>query len=299
MEKIKVSVIIPVYNTALYLKESVGSILKQTLQEIEIIIVNDASTDNSLEILEEFAAQDSRINVFTNVQNSGISISRNLGIEKATGEYIYFFDSDDKLEKECLELCYKKSKEENLDVLFFDADIFFENNLNALPYFKPKYQRTYLFTEGVYQGVEILEMVEKNKLYTSSVCLNFINFTFFEDIKLTFYPGIFYEDELFNVKLYVQAKRVGFIPAIFFHRRVRENSVMTSGFFAERFDNLFAVITELITFRKNLDKREKNALNLRCRKLLIYLTKQIIRYDCKIIFIHGVKILKLYAQCLY
>ena len=93
MHSPKVSVIIPVYNTAPYLHEALSSITRQTLQELEIIIVNDGSTDGSGEIIREVAETDGRIKVFEQ-ENQGQSVARNVGLEQATGEYIYFMDSD-------------------------------------------------------------------------------------------------------------------------------------------------------------------------------------------------------------
>ena len=105
MKPVKVSVIIPVYNTELYVRQTIQSILGQTLYDIEIITVNDGSTDNSLSILSELAKQDNRIKIFTH-SNQGLSVSRNVGIEKASGEFIYFMDSDDLLDHDTLEICY-------------------------------------------------------------------------------------------------------------------------------------------------------------------------------------------------
>ena len=92
----KVSVIIPVYNTEKYVRQAVESILLQTLKDIEIIIVNDGSTDGSMTILEELAAQDERIKLFSQ-ENQGLSVTRNVGLSHSTGEYVYFMDSDDLL----------------------------------------------------------------------------------------------------------------------------------------------------------------------------------------------------------
>ena len=104
-EEIKVSVVIPVYNTEKYVREAVESIMNQTLRELEIIIINDGSTDNSLQVVEELAAADSRIQVYSQT-NQGGSVARNAGIARAYGKYIYFMDSDDLLEKETIDLCY-------------------------------------------------------------------------------------------------------------------------------------------------------------------------------------------------
>lgn len=126
--KIKVSVIIPVYNVERYLREAIFSIINQSLNEIEIIIVNDGSTDSSFNIIKEFASKDQRIQIISN-PNQGLSIARNLGIYRAIGEYIYFFDSDDLLDKDALRKCYNKCQSETLDFLFFDADAFSEGNM--------------------------------------------------------------------------------------------------------------------------------------------------------------------------
>ena len=98
-----VSVIIPVYNTAPYLRKTLYSITQQTLRAIEIIIINDGSTDESLSIIRELAARDNRIKIFTQA-NQGLSVTRNTGIKAACGEFIYFMDSDDLLDANALEL---------------------------------------------------------------------------------------------------------------------------------------------------------------------------------------------------
>ena len=97
-KRTKISVIIPVYNTSNYLRDAFNSILTQSLHDIEIIAINDGSTDNSLDVLRELQKIDSPIKIFTQ-ENLGVSIARNKGIELATGKYIYFFDSDDILSR--------------------------------------------------------------------------------------------------------------------------------------------------------------------------------------------------------
>ena len=120
-EEIKVSVVIPVYNTEKYVREAVESIMNQTVRELEIIIINDGSTDNSLQVVEELAAADSRIQVYSQT-NQGLSMARNAGITHAHGRYIYFMDSDDLLEKDAMELCYNKCEEKELDKIVMVGD---------------------------------------------------------------------------------------------------------------------------------------------------------------------------------
>ena len=113
----KISVIIPVFNTEKYLTNCINSILGQTLKDIEIICINDCSTDNSLKILQDFSKQDIRIRIIDLKENKGVSNARNTGIDLAQGEYIYFIDSDDWIDANYLEEMLKKIKEVNSDVI--------------------------------------------------------------------------------------------------------------------------------------------------------------------------------------
>ena len=115
---VKVSVIVPIYNTEIYLKECLNSVINQTLKDIEIICINDGSTDNSLKILEYFAKIDKRVTIFSQ-KNKGQGSARNLGLKHAKGEYICFVDSDDVLKPNELEDTYNISSKKSLDFLIF------------------------------------------------------------------------------------------------------------------------------------------------------------------------------------
>lgn len=121
MNDIKISVIIPVYNVEKYLEQCLNSVVNQTLKDIEIICINDNSSDNSLTILERYAKKDNRITIINNLKNSGGGFSRNEGLKIAKGEYISFIDADDWVEEEMLEYTYNESKSKNLDLLIFLA----------------------------------------------------------------------------------------------------------------------------------------------------------------------------------
>ena len=114
MSPIAVSVIIPVFDTECYLPTCLDSILNQTLDNIEIICINDGSTDNSLEILKNYQKKDNRIKII-NKDNEGQGVARNIGIDNAVGEYIAFVDSDDFIKEDMLEKLYESSKNNNLD----------------------------------------------------------------------------------------------------------------------------------------------------------------------------------------
>lgn len=114
--KEKISVIVPLYNAENYLKRCIDSIINQTYQNLEIILINDGSTDNTLEIINEYAQKKDTI-IVIDKKNSGVSDSRNLGIEKSTGEYITFIDSDDWLEENAIESLYEQLKKSNYNII--------------------------------------------------------------------------------------------------------------------------------------------------------------------------------------
>ena len=114
---VKISVIIPVYNVEPYLPKCLDSILGQTFQDMEVLCVNDCSTDGSLDVLQKYALADSRVKFFNNSHNIGGALSRNVGLDHATGEYVYFMDSDDWLEPNYLEVMLATIERAQTDVV--------------------------------------------------------------------------------------------------------------------------------------------------------------------------------------
>lgn len=241
----KVSVIIPVYNTEKYVRQAVESIRRQTLKDIEIIIVNDGSTDGSMTILEELAAQDERVKLFSQ-ENQGQSIARNFALQKVGGKYLYFMDSDDYLENEALELCFEKAESNNLDFVLFDAEILNPQDTTAIDI---TYQRTQIMDEeSIYTGNELLNLFIRKYIFTPSPCLSFINTAFLRQQNLSFYPGIIHEDQLFTCKLYLNANKVMCIAKPFFKRRFRSDSTMTNRFAWKNMRGYLTVTAELLQY---------------------------------------------------
>lgn len=238
----KVSVIIPVYNTAPYIEKAVQSILNQSLVDLEIIAVNDGSTDNSLEILQRLQQTDTRLKIYSQ-HNQGLSVTRNNGLLKAQGEYVYFFDSDDFLRSDALQECYLKASETDCDVVLFDAvimdDKYPEHSL-ALPY-----QRKEVLKKGVYIGNDALKRLQDKRKFSTSVCLHLIRTEYLRNIGLQFYPGILHEDHLFTFLLYLQAAKVYYIPEDYFYRRIRQQSIMTSPISMRNIEGCLTVCREL------------------------------------------------------
>ena len=122
MDNISVSIIVPVYNAEKYLENCIGSLLKQTCQQIEIICVDDGSTDKSALILEKYMAEDKRV-VLLHQQNKGPGMARNLALENARGKYILFVDADDSLEPSAVEECVAVMESKPYDMTVFNANI--------------------------------------------------------------------------------------------------------------------------------------------------------------------------------
>lgn len=249
-----ISVIIPVYNTDIYLNEAVGSILNQTFRDIELIIVNDGSTDNSLNILKEFKSSDSRV-ILIDQPNSGSSIARERALGVSQGEFLFFMDSDDILEPKALESCYNRAVKDSLDMVFFDAVSFSDDtNLNAQSF---HYNRKGVVGEGIYNGAELMNMLLGKDLFRVAPWMHLFRKEIATENKIHFYPGIIHEDELFFSQLYLFAKRVGYIPEDFFRRRLRANSTMTTKFSLKNINSYFTIVKEL-----EMTKERAGALTL-------------------------------------
>lgn len=236
-----VSVIIPVYNTATYVEEAVRSILRQTLRDLEILIVDDGSTDASPAVLARLAASDTRIRLRTQ-PNTGQAAARNAALSEAAGEYVYFMDSDDLLDADALAACYEKCCRNDLDFVFFDADTFGAPVTDA-PWFD--YHRTGRFEDRVYDGHELLGTMLRTRTYRASICLHFIRRTLLTGEGIRFRAGIVHEDELFTTRLYLAARRAGRIDRAFFKRRLREGSTMTARFSERNLAGYLAVLDEM------------------------------------------------------
>ena len=228
MEKPVVSVIIPVYNGETYLKECLDSVIRQSFSHWEMICINDGSTDGSLRILEDFARMDDRIRVLSQ-DNQGQSAARNAGMRCALGAYILFLDCDDRLMPDALERLTERAAEDQLDILYFDGETFFNDGLDTEEKFAG-YRQVYhakITISGTLTGTEMFRTLYESGSYRVSVCMQLFRRTFLQETGMTFYPGILYEDNLFTMKTMTQAKRTGYCHQTFYMRRIRPNSIVT------------------------------------------------------------------------
>ena len=221
---IKVSVIVPVYNVESYLEKCLDSLVNQTLKDIEIIVVNDGSPDNSQEIIDNYAKKYKQIKAYVK-ENGGLSDARNYGIKKATGEYIIFIDSDDYVKENMLEIMYQKALNDNLDIVVC-------NSIN------------------VYENGNMIE-IKSNRNYSNSpiknylvsppmACIRLYNRTLFD--KIQFKKGIYYEDLELTPKLVKYTQKISFIDEGLYYYYQRTGSIMKQKEFNEKLLDIFKVL---------------------------------------------------------
>ncbi len=259
--KPKVSVIIPVYNVEKYLADCLDSVVNQTLEEIEIICVNDGSTDSSASILERYSCEYNNITVIEQ-ENQGLSCARNAGFLHASGEYIYFLDSDDRITANAMEEMYNLAHKDDLDVLYIDGSAIYENEKlkERFPQYETAYRRNSSY-DAITSGWELFSHMVENGEYCVSASLQFIKREYLKRINLKFYPGILHEDNLFNFCCMLQAEKVRHVNTAYFHRIVREDSIMTSEKKYSNFHGIYITYTEMLKYiEDNSTKYKKKYL---------------------------------------
>ncbi len=222
----RISVIIPVYNVEQYLRECLDSIIHQTFKDIEIICVNDGSTDESLQILEEYRAKDPRITVISQT-NRGLSGARNKGMQYAQGDYLYFIDSDDILDTNALDVLIQLATNLDLDGVAFGIEPFYETEklFQSNPHFV--YYDNAIQATGVLSGLDFMKEMKDQDAFIPHACRAIWRRATLQDNDIFFPEGIIHEDNLFSFLAYMSADRVVQIPDKFYKRRVRPNSIMT------------------------------------------------------------------------
>lgn len=243
MGKIKVSIIIPVYNVERYISKCLDSVVNQTLKDIIIICVNDGSTDSSLEILKEYAKNDSRIHIVDKI-NGGLGAARNSGIKylidnNINPKYIYFADSDDWLDIQALEKLYNKSQKSNSDICIMGLLPYIEKDKRIEPsdYFKTDCYK--IRKNDVCDYSEI-----KNALFGRfGAFLKFYSYEFLTNSlweNEEFYPqNLLFEDVYPHIKSLILAKRIAFLDEALYYYRIREGSIMTSSAKSKRIFDIF------------------------------------------------------------
>jgi len=235
----KVSVIVPVYNSENYIEKCILSIVNQTLKDIEIIIIDDGSTDNSFEIIKKYQKEYSNIIKIKNIKNSGASNARNIGIEMSEGEYIGFVDSDDYIENTMYEKLYNKAKCENSDIVicayFSETELKIKKRQlgNLEQYGKSIKENPYIFEYGV---PYIWNKIFRRELITST------NIKFNTELRI-------FEDLEFVYKIYLHANKISKVDETLYHY-IKQNTNSLTAKFSDKFFDIIPAIKQLKKYYK-------------------------------------------------
>lgn len=282
---VKVAVIIPVYNVEKYLPQCLDSVINQTLSDIEIICVNDGSTDNCGKILAEFAAKDKRIKIITQ-KNSGLSAARNAGLKIATANYISFIDSDDFVHPQFLEILYNAIQTNNSDIA----------GCNFAKIFDDK---------------EILKIENtSSKIYTPALNVlldqrNFIHFNVWNKLyrretvqNISFVEGIYYEDWVFNTCVFAAIKSFAWINLPLYGYRISDNSIMRSKYTLKKLHDYITGINEVYDFiNKNYPEQWQKIKQTRIARTVKMMMNSALRSKDAEIIANTKKVLKKLYDC--
>lgn len=225
----KISIIVPIYNMENYLEECLNSLINQTLKDIEIICINDGSTDNSLEILKEYAKNDTRIRIFSQV-NQGQGIARNKGIKIAKGEYLLFVDPDDYINSKTCEILYNTFKDTKANIIQFDYENLYEH---------PRLKKSRILSN------EVNDIVNTFKIYPNSyydtnkipICLygqrlmawdKAYSVKFLKENNIHFASNKYAEDHIFTIMATFNEKKIYYLNKQLYIYRCRPNSAVNN-----------------------------------------------------------------------
>ena len=236
----KVSIIVPIYNVEKYLIEALDSVVNQTYKDLEIICVNDGSKDNSRKILEEYKNKDSRI-IIVDQENQGLAGARNSGLNIASGEYIYFMDSDDYIKSDLVELNVDIMKKYSPDLICFGSDISGVTDSNLLKYINPEFKGLYLNSK---KNIFKTNIHVWNKFYKKELL---------DAWNLKFCEGLLFEDIYFNFIYFLRATKLYYLQDKLYTYRVRENSIMNDNKSFKSLDHLKNIENLLDYFKDKKD----------------------------------------------
>lgn len=259
----KLSVIVPVYNTSKYLKKCLDSILNQTFQDIELILVDDGSTDNSYSILEEYKKKYPKKIVLLQKENGGQGSARNLGLKHAKGDYITFVDSDDTIDKNMYDEMYNLAIKRKYDIVVCGLQDYYEQN-NSTQEISLNLKEEVSIPEALLKSVPSVV----NKIYHRSLFKNML-----------FNETIWYEDFPYSMELIVNAKKIGYIDKPFYQYFHRVKSTMHNENITRNLDILKAYddLLDYLKENKLYDKYQEELSFLLLKEIYISTINRIIR----------------------
>jgi len=263
-----VSVIIPVYNVEKYLDACVESVLRQTYKNLEIILVDDGSTDNSGKICDKYKLIDNRVKVI-HKENGGLSSARNAGLDICKGEFISFIDSDDFVSDKFIELLYRTAKKENVLISAVRKGVdFWDGDDNTVSFYHENIDELNIETVSIRKALELMMYMK----VTTGYPWRLYNKLLFKNFRLP--DGIYYEDLASTYKVMMQTDKIAYIDAGIYAYRKRANSIIRESFSMKKMV-IVDITRELFENITDYDESLKYAAANRCFSALFNVYLQI------------------------
>lgn len=271
--KFKVSIIVPIYNSEKYLKRCLDSIISQTLKEIEIICIDDGSSDGSVKIVEQYIKKDNRIKLYKNIENKGVSYSRNLGIEKSSAAMIGFVDSDDTIEKEMYEKLYLKIDTTNSQIALVNFNYLDENSkiYKVFDKFKDGQSKEYIFSKILAND------------FSPSACIGLYKKEIFFKTNIAYPVNIKFEDPATTYKLIYYSDFISIVEDKLYNYYDNPGSI-TRVLTKKHIEDIVFVIDDSYDFliNRNIYNKYKKEFIFRKQSLFNYLIYKIGKYSTSI-----------------
>lgn len=243
------SIVVPVYNVQNELERCVQSLINQTYRDIEIILVDDGSTDGSGELCDSLARSDSRIIVLHKV-NGGLSSARNTGLEKSQGDWLLFVDSDDYIDLDACERFMHVASTVQTDIIVGEAvQEFKSSDKNLL--------RHGLSEGRSYTATEFISIAISQREFYAPICFNCYSRVYWGTLKLHFAEGLLHEDMEIQPRLFLNATSLAYMARPFYHYIVRDGSIMNASNRDKRIQSMIEIYT---SWKKMFDKLEDEYL---------------------------------------
>jgi len=271
----KVSVIVPIYNVEKELKRCLESLINQLYPNLEILLIDDGSLDNSGQIASSYSELDSRVNYYKKT-NGGLSDARNYGIKKATGTYILFVDSDDFIEIEAIKILVEVMERDNLDIVLGNA-------VRVEGGFQTKLLHSKGLSREIMSGEEYFSHALTVNQYAEAVWLNLYKAEIIKDNNLYFVKGQLHEDINWTPKVLLNAKKVRFLDYPFYQYVIRENSITQQKDLTKNIIHKMQAIDDLEEYyKKNSDKiNPDNIGTLKKHLITLYLSSYFLESEKK------------------
>lgn len=253
----KLSIIVPIYKVEDYIVRCMEGILHQDLDDYEVIAVDDGSPDRSVEVLQTYLdahpTEAARVRIIRK-ENGGLSDARNAGLTVATGEYVWFVDSDDTIAENCLGRLYEMALTDDLDLMLFDEQNLEQRNGQLIEHAEE--YRSCKISSTVQSGIDLFIELRSKRLYYGCAQGYWLRRENLSRNGLAFYKGIHHEDELFTPQAMHYAARARYIGEHPYIRYIREGSITQSENINRRIIGYGTVITQILTFGDQIVRRE-------------------------------------------